>query len=291
LDAEQQEALDPSRLQAQFYGEPVDHGRHESFVVAEKSGLTSGVAWNSIAPAFDLFRGTIEYLFDRGRARLFTTRQQPRSHVPHPVIVAAVSGADYDAHRFDIAPHNPAQLALLTPEHVSILQEVSSMLATPASESSTVSLIADGLRLYVQALDASANHTCFVALWQLAEATTCSTDLRGASDEVAKRLIWHTERWNLPGTGLRETIAELAKKRNDIVHKGIQPVSEDEINTLKYLCETTIEWLFSARTKLPTRSHVRSLYRMRTLPDAELRAEQEVAGFLRERRQGSSSNE
>jgi hypothetical protein len=167
-------------------------------------------------------------------------------------LVAGVSGTDHDADRFDVITHN-LKVDTLTPKHVALLQEFGPLLEAITPESSTTSLIADALRLYVQALDTPFNHTCLVALWQLAEATTCATDVHGASDEVAKRLAWHTERWSLPGAGLRETIKELANKRNHIVHKGIHPVSEDEINTLKYLCETTIRWLCTAPGFLDTR--------------------------------------
>jgi len=286
LGQELSDAISSSRLQQAFHGELMDVRIDEAFIVAEQNASAAEVALDQLYPAFNLLRGVLEYTVSRGEARLISGRQQPRSNLPHPKLVAALSGTTYRALRFDVASHREThQVFTLRGTNLLTIRNLAELFAAPVSDSSTVAMIADALRLYTQALDATWNYACFVALWQLAELTTSATDVHGATDEVVKRLLWHTEGWPLPGAGLRETLVELGKKRNLIVHKGIHPVSEDEINALKYICEQTIEWLIASRTELPTRSHVRSVYRMRSAPDAELRTQEEAIVFVRQQRQ------
>src|SRR5882724_4211269 len=86
LTSEQLLAIQPETLGARLQ-ERIDVPVGGSFVCVEAHGRTFWEAWDQVAPAFDLLRGAIEFWYGRRQARLFTSRQQPRSQIPYPTLV------------------------------------------------------------------------------------------------------------------------------------------------------------------------------------------------------------
>ena len=66
--------------------------------------------------------------------------------------------------------------------------------------------------------------------------------------------------------------AQELSKRNDIVHRGIHDVENDDINIIKLACEAALDWLFRTHKSLPTISHIEHYYRFRELSGTEISA-------------------
>lgn len=164
------------------------------------------------------------------------------------------------------------------------LQKNASVLGKKPKEQSTLSLIANCLRLYSQAMDARFTHLSFLGFWQLGEAITNAKTVGGKTQKVVDRLAWHGSRIGLKGSGYTETLRVLGDKRNDIVHRGIHDVENDDINIIKLACEAALEWLFRTHKSLPTISHIDHYYRFRELRGAEINAMNASIAYLKKRR-------
>jgi len=130
-------------------------------------------------------------------------------------------------------------------------------------------------------MDARFQHLCLLGFWQLAEAITHSETVGGNTDKVVARLAWHGIGIGLKASGYRETLAVLGKKRNDIVHRGIHDVQDDDINILKFACEVAIEWLIRIQKTLPSTAHIEHYYRLRDMNNTDLEAVRDCVAYLK----------
>ncbi len=184
----------------------------------------------------------------------FSSHQKPRRKIPHPhwyifhKSTGSLDGGHFETEEYDQA--TPFDLNVVGFER---LQQIAHILANEPDQSSTISIISDCLRLYVQAMDERFRYACFLAFWQLAEALTLSETRRGDTADVVKRLAWHGERLGLKASGYTETLKTYSKKRNDIVHRGIREVEDGDVNLLKSACETALQWLMKQHVKCAPR--------------------------------------
>lgn len=155
-------------------------------------------------------------------------------------------------------------------------------------QDSTVSLIIDGLRLYAQAMDERFDHACFLDLWQLAETITLSD--RGGTDEVCRRLAWHGSELGLPGSGFKNLLDNFARIRNQIVHRGIRDVDDEEVNFMKRISEVALLWLIRESKNVPTKQHLNAFYQLRTRGDTVVEAFSHAANFIAKSRKGSQES-
>lgn len=235
----------------------------EVFLTTTSAGTSYEVAWEQIEPAFDALRGLIE--FSCGFSRLqISTAQKPRRLIPHPrLLVATTNGKDVEVAYFLAEDHQYTQLFVLNSERLESVKMVANRIARQPPQDSTLAVLADSFRLYAQAMDARFNYGCFLGLWQLAEAMTLSKVFGGDVDKVVSRLSWHEHRLKLVGSGVRESLGILKEKRNDIVHRGIHKITEEEVNFFKLLCDHVLLWLLRESKTLVTRLHLEQFYKLR----------------------------
>lgn len=243
------------------------------FLSVSGRGASWLLAWREVAPAFDALRGILEFSFGYGGWRLSSDGISPRRKVPHPLwMMAKKSEAPIEWVRFITDEDKPSGVFDLTNERFASIRKNARFLCQESDSKSIESLIADCLRLYSQAMDARFRYECFLGFWQLAEAITRAETFGGSTDKVVARIAWHGEKTGLIGSGYRETLHALSKKRNDIVHRGIHEVEDEDVNILKLACEVALAWLVRQRKSLPTKTHLDQFYRLREVNSTELQA-------------------
>lgn len=255
----------------------------ETYLVANSVGDTWQAAWESLALAFYTLRGVLEFQISVGRWGYSFTR--PRARIPHPTwLIAMGPDSPLKGTTFIVDEYEAIPAIKLNNELLEILVKKSSFLANMPPQPSTLSIIAAVFSLYIHALDLRFQHSCFLGLWQALEAITLSEEGGGKTDVVCSRADWHGEQLNLIGSGFRETLGTLAKKRNYIVHQGSDTVEDEDVNILKTICEAALLWLIEVREKLPTKKHLSEFYRLRTINNADLKAVAECAKYVIDQR-------
>lgn len=71
----------------------------------------------------------------------------------------------------------------------------------------------------------------------------------------------HSAKIDLAGSGYRYCLEAIGRKRNDVVHRGIHRVKDDDINILKLACEIALQWLVDMYEKMPTQDCLSRYYR------------------------------
>ena len=249
-------------------------------------------AWRISIPAFDTLRGLIEITFN-----LFTFKSQfirwgrrkPRSYLPHPKwMVGHRKGDPLVWIPFLVDEHSSEETTNKDSLSAEVLHKIKfncRHFKNPVDRGNIISLVADCMRLYAQALDSRTNALTLLGLWQLAEAMTNSEKHGGKTDVVVNRLAWHSTRSTLKGSGYKATLVKLGKKRNDIVHRGISDdIDDEDINILKLACEHALLWLISIRSDLPTVNHLEKYYLLRETNNVDLKALSDVVQIIRQER-------
>jgi len=243
-----------------------------TFLIVSHRGSSFSTAWKEVTPAFDALRGLTELILGLGAWR-YGDRFSPRRKVAHPPwIIGQRTDGTTETARFVIEDYRDRKQFTLTTTQLTTIRNNAKLFADQPQRASTLSLIADCLRLYAQAMDASFDYTSFLGFWQLAEAVTLSETVGGQTDKVCERLAWHAERIELKRSGYKDTLRAFASKRNDIVHRGIHEIGVDDVNIIKLACEEALLWLICEHHELPKSSHLNQFYRLREINNAELEA-------------------
>lgn len=241
-------------------------------------------AWKSAEPAWDAYRGLAAFVFGRGKYRILGGG--PRSEVLHPAwMLTRSEGTPLEFIPFE-ADFDPSRRrgrdVAISPEMMAGFQEYAVALAAQPPGGSTLAIIADCLRLYAQAMDSGQDYSCFLGLWQLAEAITVTEDDGGKTELVAARLSMFIA---FPPVGASRTLKYLSRRRNKMVHQGILAMELEDLNLLQFACEGALAWLLNQRMKLSTRVHLREFYRSHSRGDGELAAIAETVALIRQSRQ------
>ena len=257
-----------------------------AYLTVRGKGVSGYSAWREIEPAFEALRGLIEFYLNGFQTTItFIGVRRPLRKIPHPLwMLAYKKGNSPESFRFVIDSESGTESFQLTRSILDKLQRNSQFLRNVPKPNSTLELISDCLRLYAQAMDARFEYQCFLGLWQLAEAITRSETIGGKTDDVVKRLAWHGQTGKFAGSGYTESLKAFGKMRNDIVHKGIHDVEENDMNILKYVCELALLWLINVRKSLPTIAHLEQFYQLRTLSDADLKTRSATVTYVRKQR-------
>jgi hypothetical protein len=227
LDQKSRETLKEPSLIEFHTGVKIKHTPQVFLSVSAQSSSWNS-AWKDIEPAFNALRGLIELTFDFYRWHMGGGGRSARRKVPHPLwMIACKEGMPQEWVYFITDEDNTTKALDLDSAHLDGIKKNAAILQQEPEPQSTLSLIADCLRLYSQAMDARFKHLCFLGFWQLAEAITHSESVGGKTDKVAERLAWHGTEIGLKGSGYQETLVVLGKKRNNIVHRGIHEIEDD----------------------------------------------------------------
>jgi len=241
-------------------------------------------AWRTAEPAWDAYRGLAAFTFGRGQYRLFG--QGPRSVVLHPEwMLSRADSVPLQFHPFAV-DYDPNRRmtgdVAISPEKMQRFTERAASFAAQPAKNSTLAVLATCFRLWAQAMDTGQDHSCFLGLWQLAEAITVAEEKGGKTDCVVARMGMFV---NFAPVGGSRTLRYLARRRNKMVHEGILAMEAEDLNLIQFACEGALGWLLATHAKLPTQVHLREFYRCYSLGDSQLAAIAETVARLQESRE------
>jgi len=117
--------------------------------------------------------------------------------------------------------------------------------------------LSDLFRLYSEAMDENLFSNSYLRFWQVLEKISMS-EPRGSSNEFKNRMqFFLREAYPIDMINYFDL---LIKKRNELVHRGIDNIEIADISLLKNLSEKIILWLYNNRKIIKTTKHLESYY-------------------------------
>lgn len=258
------------------------------FLVVEARGPSWQDAWKEVEPAFNTLRGMIELTFLMFRWRI-SFREKPRHKIPHPKIGVAINqsinksaGFIFSANKYD-----GSRDTLTRKDFDRLFRDISIIEDLPNKDNS-LSIAFDGLRLYAQAMDENLDYACFMGLWQMLETLTISEATGGKTDEVINRVVNLVGRDTF-GCEYKMVLKTFAEKRNDIVHRGIHNIVEDDVNNLKTISKLALNEFVKLARVLPTTQHIRQYFSYRERGASELSVLSETIQYIEDQRNSAGS--
>lgn len=237
-------------------------------------------AWESITPSFDLLRGAIEFSFSF-RGFQMSSKSKPRAIIPHPKwLIIRDDKNVFDGTTFNVQDYKIISKFKFTPKHIKVIKNNTRTLKGEYSPNSSKQLLVSCLRLYSDAMDGYYYYNQFLSLWNIAEAICLSGDFGSESKKVANKLAWFGKDIGLVATGISNIMDSLSDKRNDLVHRGLSDINEDDINHLKFAIDMALLWLYRSLTKFKTLKHLSHYYRLRDTNKTELNAISETISII-----------
>jgi len=249
------------------------------YVSSEVEAGSWNNAWHAVESAFDVFKGFIEFQDSSGNRHW--GGDKPLASLPHPKYYIASNGTGTaQGTTFIIAEHETRRPIEITDDYLEGLREESTGLKEVPREKSIDSLVVDALRLYSQSMDERFKEGRFLGLWQTLETLALSDRVSGKTSKICSRTVWHGDRLGLPGSGIKNRMDKIAKKRNDLVHRGIRNINDDDVNGLKLIVDTVLNWLRDKRSDLSTKQHLNLYYQYRTTGSSSLDRMHDVLAFI-----------
>lgn len=253
------------------------------------TGPDRGLAWASLCPCFDVFRGSLELAIGYGR-KFLQWPEGPLRRIGHPPWMLAwnrdeqvLEGDDFQVTREELSPTRKYKLT----DNVlrTVRDNIRRFIRNPERDTDVATLVIDATRLYIQALDASLYHQCFLGLWQCAESLTLGAEDKANGKRVCSRLATFAQRWKVDSVGVVDVLKALYRKRNDVVHRGMyDQVSIEDVNFLKVFCESALVWIMQKASRLRDRKELDRLFQFQGLNTAEFTSLERAVTFARKER-------
>ncbi|KUO58452.1 hypothetical protein APF79_05980 [bacterium BRH_c32] len=241
-------------------------------------------AWDNITLSFDVFRGIIEFSFTF-RGFQMSSQSQPRSKIPHPKwVIIRDHKNEFDGTTFNVQDYKIVTNFKFTPKHIKVMKRNIRVLKSKPIHNSSKQLLVSCMRLYSDAMDGYYRYNQFLGLWNIAEAICLSEEYGGKSETVSKRLAWFGRDIGLVASGYSNILDSLSSKRNDLVHKGISEIDDEDINHLKFAIDTALLWLYKSTKKFKTVRHLLHYYRFKDINKIELTAIDETIRIINKER-------
>ncbi|MBU0473947.1 MAG: hypothetical protein KKF62_07255 [Bacteroidetes bacterium] len=275
----------PMRL-LEYQGKVKEHisDKNRIFLSIVGHGKDWDEAWENITLSFDVLRGIIEFSFSF-RGFQMSSHSKPRSKIPHPKwVIIRNHNNEFDGTTFNVQDYKLISKFKFTPKHIKVMKNNTRVLQNKPKINSSKQLLVSCMRLYSDAMDGYYRYNQFLGLWTIAEAICLSEDFGGESKKVSKRLAWFGQDIGLVATGYTNILDSLSYKRNDLVHKGISEIYDDDINHLKYAIDTALLWLYRSVSKFKTIQHLLQYYRLKDLSNTELTAIDETISIINKER-------
>lgn len=275
----------PLEFNRYYKGRAVGTSRIENrkckYLVVESNGYSLYRAWKAIEPTYNLLRGLVDYVISFNTWTILSI-PQVRTMIPHAQTVYGISSVSHtDFLDFQVQKSNRKQPEI-SPEAKQKFEEFLKVLKKKQTKSSINELLSDIIRLYNQAMEENKLEYGFLKFWQIAERLALTNPNGTSNDTIKKRILFFTE--PTPGFDLSAYINELSKKRNDLVHRGIDEIEENDFNILKSICEVAIKWLFFNRTFIKTINHLEFFYISKSLSENEIKASIDTLNFINRQR-------
>ena len=215
------------------------------FLKAKGKGGTFFDAWSNVDKSYETLCGLFEFVHNRFVWSYSSDWYKPRLRSINPPWLIGFNSKREFSHGVFVTENIPIE-TLKYPETVhNVIKKLSSYIRSMPDDKDIATVISNMFFLYRQAMITRYNYDCFLKLWQILESIFLGERFGGQAEKILEKLIWLSEDKTLFKFSIIESLKSLKDKRNSIVHKGEVIVSDDEINLLKYVCESTMNWILS----------------------------------------------
>jgi len=251
------------------------------FIKVNSVGFNERNAWSKIALPFDVLRGIIELTINFGSTSFFSgQKQRAKIHHPNWLLIFSKNKPLNGMTFINDYEHKPFLYKFDQNTYEAVSNNSLAFSKKISSNNSSTELMVTALRQYADALSSKFNYNQLLGLWQVAETLTLSKEFNGKTSEVASRLTWFTKRERFIASGYKNTLLAIAERRNDIVHRGISEISDDDVDFLKFAVEMTLLWFFQNIKQLKTINHVSEFYRLRDKNNSDIKTIKEILKFV-----------
>ena len=211
------------------------------------------------------FRGVLEFIIAKKIRIQYLPLKHARSRVPFPSKTLVESSKDNLILTSNFIGNYIKQKYNLSKNQIEEIKNICLLLKSSPNPKSLKRLLSDCFRIYSIAMDASSKKAAFLSFWQLAETISLSNEVGRDTKIVSNRIKWHLDRTQLFGQSLEYTIKKIRDSRNDIVHRGIHNVDDEDISILKYLCDSAILWLIEIQGIFKTKYELNYYYKSKNI--------------------------
>ena len=146
------------------------------------------------------------------------------------------------------------------------------------------SLLLGSFLVYGYSMNSVSVYSSYLNFWQIIELLTLSEEFGGQTNKIVNRIRWLIEE-KLDEPNIAEfTLKSIAEKRNDLVHRGIVEIDQEDSNILKFICDFLIDWLSKSKD-IKDKNTLRYFYSLRSKNNQDLLLTKKVANqIIRERK-------
>jgi len=229
-------------------------------------------AYQNISAILTLFRGIIDFSCYFMTTTLISVGAKNRTKLQHPERIYGLNNNTDERYYLDfVLPPSNSKSKSINPtkyEQDIIIKLLNLFSSIP--KQSIIYLVADALRLYSQAMDQEYKHNYYLSLWQLCERLVLNDPKDGRSINVVNRLDYFAK--FLGGIEITTTLNKQAAIRNDLVHRGIDKVTEEDISVLKYLSEEILLWLIEKSSQIKSINHYTKFFQLKEANKSDRKA-------------------
>jgi len=224
------------------------------FLVVELKGLTLYESYKKLEPTFNLLRGIIDLVVTNSSYNIISQQMQSQTKIEHPEYVLSSNENQEFLYLNFLVPRFNLQNKRLVLTDLQKKKIISFIKYFSRIEKSTIKyFLTDCFRLYSNAMEQEYKHNSFLSFWQLSEKLSLKDVNNRKNETVVKRLKFFSKKHFQ--IELKGVLNNHSSFRNDIVHRGIDLVIDDDIAILKYLNERIIFWIINNSKKIKTENH------------------------------------
>jgi hypothetical protein len=268
---------------------------YQSYIVFRSKAYDKSAAWRKVHEQFETLLGIFEFTLNFGINKAHHGQDNPaHTHFPRPKWVISYSdqsGPQLQWFLTEYGNYKELPTKALDDKQTLALIKNGAPFRKIAEKNSIERLIDNGLILYAQALDGRLPHARLLGLWQMAEALTLSERSGGRTDVVCNRLLVFDSLFCTCKSALKAALLRVAKRRNDVVHRGERyVVKENHEHTLKLAVESFLYHLIAYRKKIRTQNALEQYFNIHARNKSEFQALKDALRLTKLSSQGKLSH-
>ena len=259
----------------------------KKYLILSSKGATIDVAWKKVEPQFKTLKGIYDFCISYKSWTLLNSNKQARTKIPHPKYVFGFSDSGAASYIEFIINDCQKKSDPLKKNEILIFNQIIQFLKHNPAIDSIEFFLSDLFRLYSEAMDENLFSNSYLRFWQLLEKISLP-EPRGSFNELKNRIhFFLREAYYIDITNYFES---LIKKRNELVHRGIDNIEIADISLLKNLSEKMILWLYNNRKIITTTKHLESYYNSVNKKNMDLMISSKMMSKILRHREKNNNN-
>ena len=229
----------------------------QKYLILSSKGATINIAWKKVEPQFKTLKGIYDFSVSYNSWTFLTSNKNARSRIQHPKYIYGLSNSNLAIYLEFIINDCHTKIDPLKKKEIRTFNQLVQCLKENPEVDSIEFFLSDLFRLYGEAMDENLFSNSYLRFWQVLEKLSLS-EPRGSSNEFKNRMqFFLREAYPIDLTNYFDL---LIKKRNELVHRGIDNIEIADISLLKNLSEKIILWIYNNRKIIKTTKHLESYY-------------------------------